>query len=47
MKRCGELLFCEEAAYIIRNVEEVVTYLWSFSPVWRDLITGKRTFILP
>ncbi len=43
----GEDITMEEAEYIIRNVEEVVTYLRSFSPVWRDLITGKRTFILP
>lgn len=43
----GEDITMEEAEYIIRNTEEVVTYLRSFSPVWRDLITGKRTFILP
>ena len=32
--------------YIIQTVKEVVTYLRSFSPVWRDLVTGKTKFIL-
>ena len=31
---------------IARSVEEVVTYLRSFSPVWRDLTSGKKPFIL-
>lgn len=42
----GEDITLEEADYIIDNVKEVVAYLRSFSPVWRDLITGKREFIL-
>lgn len=36
----------EETEYIIRSVKEVVEYLRSFSPVWRDLISGKKQFIL-
>ena len=36
----------EEADYIIEAVKEVVAHLRSFSPVWRDLTTGKREFIL-
>ncbi len=42
----GEDITMEEADYIIRNVKEVVAYLRSFSPVWRDLVTGKKEFIL-
>ena len=36
----------EDVEYIIRSVEEVVAYLRSFSPVWRDLMSGKKEFIL-
>ena len=36
----------EEIEYVIRSVKEVVEYLRSFSPVWRDLESGKRKFIL-
>ena len=36
----------EEADYIISSVKEVVGYLRSFSPVWRDLCAGKAEFIL-
>lgn len=36
----------EQADYIIEAVKEVVAHLRSFSPVWRDLMTGKREFIL-
>lgn len=36
----------EEIDYIIKSVEEVVTYLRRISPVWRDLQSGKRNFIL-
>ena len=36
----------EEIDYIIQSVKEVVTYLRGFSPVWRDLIAGKGSFIL-
>ena len=36
----------EEVDYIIKETGEVVTYLRSFSPVWRDLVSGKSKFIL-
>jgi cysteine desulfurase len=36
----------EEAEYIIAAVKDVVTYLRSFTPVWRDLQSGKTPFIL-
>jgi cysteine desulfurase len=42
----GEDITAEEADYIIKNVREVVEYLRSFSPVWRDLMSGKAQFIL-
>ncbi len=32
--------------YVVKSVGEVVTYLRSISPVWRDLQNGKRKFIL-
>lgn len=36
----------EEIDYIIKAVTDVVTYLRNMSPVWRDLTSGKREFIL-
>ena len=36
----------DEVDYIIKSVEEVVSYLRRISPVWRDLQNGKRQFIL-
>lgn len=42
----GEDATAEEIEYIIQNVKEVVEYLRSFSPVWRDLVSGKTPFIL-
>lgn len=36
----------EEIEYIIKAVKEVVEYLRSISPVWRDLCNGKRNFIV-
>jgi cysteine desulfurase len=36
----------EDIEYIIQSVKEVVTYLRSFSPIWRDLEAGKKQFIL-
>ncbi|MCQ2418105.1 MAG: cysteine desulfurase NifS [Oscillospiraceae bacterium] len=36
----------EEAAYIIEAVKDVVSYLRSVSPVWRDLQTGKRQYVI-
>jgi len=35
-----------ETEYIISAVTEVVAYLRNMSPVWRDLLSGKREFIL-
>lgn len=37
----------EEIDYTIKAVREVVAYLRGMSPVWRDLTTGKREFIIP
>lgn len=42
----GEDITEEEIDYIIQSVKEVVEYLRSFSPVWRDLMAGKTPFIL-
>ena len=36
----------EEVEHILKVVPEVVQYLRSMSPVWRDLQTGKREYIL-
>ena len=36
----------EDIEYIIKSVKEVVEYLRSFSPIWRDLVAGKKEFIL-
>ena len=36
----------EDVEYIIKSVKEVVEYLRSFSPIWRDLVAGKKQFIL-
>lgn len=42
----GEDISDIEVDYIIQSVKEVVEYLRSFSPIWRDLISGKKEFIL-
>ena len=42
----GEDITEEEVDYIIQSTKEVVAYLRSFSPVWRDLMAGKKEFIL-
>ena len=42
----GEDLSDEDTEYIIRSVTEVVEYLRSFSPIWRDLESGKKPHIL-
>ena len=42
----GEDITEEEIDYLIRNVTEVVAYLRGFSPIWRDLMAGKKQFIL-
>ena len=36
----------EEVDHILKVVPEVVAYLRNMSPVWRDLQTGKREYIL-
>ncbi len=36
----------EEIDYMVRSVAEVVEYLRSFSPIWRDLESGKKPHIL-
>ena len=35
----------EEIDYIIKSVDEVVTYLRNMSPFWRDLVNGKRPHV--
>ena len=42
----GEEITDAEADEIIQNVKEVVEYLRGFSPIWRDLVSGKKQFIL-
>ncbi len=42
----GEDVTEEEVDYMIKSVGEVVEYLRSFSPIWRDLMSGKKAFIL-
>ena len=36
----------EEIDYTIKAVTDVVEYLRNMSPVWRDLVSGKKEFIL-
>ncbi len=42
----GDDITDDEADYIIKSVKEVVEYLRGFSPIWRDLVSGKKEFIL-
>lgn len=42
----GEDITDEDVDYIIKSVKEVVEYLRGFSPIWRDLESGKKQFIL-
>ncbi len=42
----GEDTTEEEVDYIVKSTEDVVNYLRSFSPVWRDLESGKAEHIL-
>ncbi len=36
----------EEVEYTIKAVKEVVEYLRSISPIWRDLESGKKEFVI-
>ncbi len=36
----------EEVDYILKELPPIVEYLRSMSPVWKDLVRGKREFIL-
>lgn len=36
----------DEIDYTIKSVKETVNYLRSISPVWRDLASGKKEFVL-
>ena len=42
----GEEITENEVDEIIEAVTDVVTYLRGFSPIWRDLVAGKKEFIL-
>ena len=36
----------EEVDYMLRAIPEVVTYLRNMSPVWKELLSGERQFVL-
>ena len=36
----------EEVDYMVKAIQEVVSYLRSISPVWRDLMNGKQKFVI-
>lgn len=36
----------EEIDYTVKAVKEVVEYLRKLSPIWRDLVSGKKEFII-
>ena len=40
-----ETMTLNDADYIIRSVKETVALLRGMSPVWRDLVSGKKEFI--
>ena len=42
----GEDITPADVDDIIQSVKDVVTRLRSFSPIWHDLMSGKKTFIL-
>lgn len=42
----GEDITEEQVDYIIKSVKETIEYLRGFSPVWKELLEGKRQFIL-
>ena len=41
----GEETTEEDVDYIVKSVNEVVTYLRNMSPFWRDLVNGKRPHV--
>lgn len=41
----GDNITEEEVDYLIKSVKEVVEYLRSMSPFWRDLVSGKRPHV--
>ncbi|MBQ7913297.1 MAG: cysteine desulfurase NifS [Clostridia bacterium] len=36
----------EDVRYTVKTVKEVVAYLRGMSPIWRDLVSGKKEFII-
>ena len=42
----GPEITAEDVKTIVGAVTDVVTYLRGFSPIWRDLMSGKKEFIL-
>ena len=36
----------EEVEYIIKSVKEVVEYLRGISPIWNDMINGRKEFVI-
>ena len=45
-RKARALGLTKDADYIVSSVKEIVEYLRGFSPVWRDLVSGKGDFIL-
>ena len=37
----------EDVEYILQSVPDIVEYLRGISPLWKDKVNGKRTFLLP
>ena len=42
----SEEITAEDIAYTIQAVKEVVAYLRGMSPIWRELVSGQREFII-
>lgn len=42
----GEENTMAEVEYMLKTIPEVVSYLRNMSPVWRDLTSGKKSFLL-
>ena len=36
----------EEVDYMLKAIPEVVTYLRNMSPVWRDMVEGRKEFVI-